>query len=64
MQETTSSSTDPFNWPFPTRQDLMSLSTLQKNRDLVRVKTAVATSRVRQKSQNLDAHDIDGKLTI
>jgi len=33
---------DPFNWPALTRQDLMSLNTITQDKDLFRVKTAVA----------------------
>ena len=32
---------DPFNWPMPKREDLMSLSTITKEKDLFRNKTAV-----------------------
>ena len=32
---------DPFNWPMPKREDLMSLSTISKEKDLFRNKTAV-----------------------
>jgi hypothetical protein len=35
------STLDPFNWPMPKREDLMSLSTITKERDLFRNKTAV-----------------------
>lgn len=52
---------DPFNWPMPTRSDLMSLSSISKDKDLVRVKTAQAAIRMRSTSQNLDTRDINGK---
>ena len=52
---------DPFNWPMPKRQDLMSLSTINPDTDLVRAKTAQASQRMRSTSQNLDTEDIRGK---
>jgi hypothetical protein len=52
--------TDPFNWPIPQRNDLMSLQTLKAERDLVRVKTAKVSTRPRDFSKNLDTKDIDG----
>lgn len=33
-------SKDPFNWPMPSRKDLMSLSSITKDQDLFRSKTA------------------------
>jgi hypothetical protein len=47
---TTTSSSDPFNWPMPSRKDLMSLDTIKPEKDLFRVKTAGATMRVRSTS--------------
>ena len=41
---------DPYNWPMPQRNDLMSLQTLAYERDLVRVKTAKVTKRHREVS--------------
>ena len=32
--------TDPYNWPMPNREDLMSLDVITKEKDLFRVKTA------------------------
>ncbi len=46
-------SVDPFNWPMPKREDLMSLSTITKEKDLFRNKTAVGFTRARGTSQNL-----------
>ena len=34
---------DPYNWPMASRDDLMSLDTITKEKDLFRVKTAVAS---------------------
>jgi hypothetical protein len=31
---------DPFNWPMPKREDLMSLSSINPDKDLFRAKTA------------------------
>ncbi len=41
---------DPFNWPMPKRQDLMSLNTINPSQDLARAKTAVASQRMRATS--------------
>lgn len=57
-------SQDPFNWPMPSRSDLMSLNTLTKDKDLFRIKTAGASTRIRATSQNLETADILGKLKI
>ncbi len=35
-----SASKDPYNWPMPKREDLMSLSTITQEKDLFRAKTA------------------------
>ena len=56
--------TDPFNWPTLNRNDLMSLSTINKDKDLVRVKTAQATLGMRSTSQNLDTQDIQGNMKL
>ncbi len=52
---------DPFNWPMPSRGDLMSLSTLNQKRDMTRVKTASAAQRPRNQSLNMHTADIDGR---
>ena len=54
---------DPYNWPMPTRADLMSLSTITKEKDLFRNKTAVGFTRARGTSQNMQIDDIEGKLS-
>ena len=54
---------DPYNWPTLKREDLMSLNTIQQDRDLFRVKTAQFQKRTRLHSQNLDNHDIQGPLS-
>lgn len=41
---------DPFNWPMPKREDLMSLNTINPDKDLARAKTAAATMRMRSTS--------------
>jgi len=53
---------DPFNWPMPKREDLMSLNTINPDKDLARAKTAAATMRMRSTSQNLETTDIRGKF--
>lgn len=55
---------DPFNWPMPSRDDLMSLNTISLEKDLFRVKTAGVTKRTRLFSQNLDTCDIEGNSLI
>ena len=50
-----------YNWPFPKRDDLMSLNTISKDKDLCRVKTANYNPRVRSTSQNMQVTDIRGK---
>jgi hypothetical protein len=64
MANVTTSSKDPFNWPMPNRDDLMSLDTISKEKDLLRVKTAGAQKRNRVYSQNLDVSDINGKTYL
>ncbi len=61
MAQQQQSTQDPFNWPMPNRNDLMSLNTLTKDKDLVRVKTAGALTKNRSTSQNLETNDIIGK---
>jgi len=48
----------------PTRQDLMSLSSITKEKDLFRAKTAHVSQRQRSVSHNLNTNDIQGKLLI
>jgi hypothetical protein len=55
---------DPFNWPFPKRDDLMSLSSIRREKDLVRVKTSNAITKIRATSMNLTTTDISGKTVI
>ena len=55
-------STDPFNWPMPNRNDLMSLSTISKEKDLFRVKTTASLPRQRTISHNLETKDIAGNF--
>ena len=52
---------DPFNWPFPQRGDLMSLNAISREKDQVRVKTAAISFRPRGTSMNLATEDIRGK---
>lgn len=59
-----STKTDPFNWPMPKKEDLMSLNTISKEKDLFRVKTANALPRNRTISQNLDTRDIAGRFYL
>ena len=54
------STSDPFNWKFPTRDKLMSLSNINQNDDMCRVKTAPHCNRVRGHSTNLKTDDIEG----
>ena len=53
---------DPFNWPTLKREDLMSLNSISKDKDLVRVKTAVVSQRLRSTSMNLETNDIRGNF--
>lgn len=52
---------DPFDYPMPNRKDLMSLSVIDKGRDGFKTTTNKMTT-MRQTSQNLNTHDIDGAL--
>ncbi|CDW75394.1 UNKNOWN [Stylonychia lemnae] len=56
----TSTNKDPFNWPMPNRKDLMSLSSISKDKDLFRAKTAHVSQRQRSVSHNLATNDIQG----
>lgn len=52
---------DPFNFPMPNRKDLMSLSVINKDKDLMKTTTNKFVSN-RSASMNLFTKDIDGKL--
>lgn len=52
---------DPFNFPMPNRCDLMSLSVINKDKDLMKTTTSKFVSG-RSASLNLHTKDIDGKL--
>ena len=52
---------DPFNYPMPNRKDLMSLSVINKEKDLMKTTTSKFVSG-RSASLNLHTNDIDGKL--
>jgi len=52
------STRDPFNWPSQGRADLMSLSTMNKIKDIVDVRTRVYRDKSRDTSDNLNTHDI------
>ena len=54
-------SIDPFNFPMPGRKDLMSLSTLNAERDAMKTTTSKFYTR-RGMSQNLTVSDILGKF--
>ena len=51
---------DPYNWPMPQRADLMSLSSIDKNKDLQQTKIHQYRQRMRSSSYNLDTNDIEG----
>ena len=53
---------DPFNFPMPSRKDLMSLSTINAERDLMKTTTSKFVSK-RTASTNMTSNDIAGKLT-
>ncbi len=57
----TSRFNDPFNYPMPNRCDLMSLSTINVEKDAMKTTTSKFISK-RGQSMNLSANDIDGKL--
>lgn len=52
---------DPFNFPMAQRKDLMSLSVINKDKDLMKTTTNKFVSN-RSASMNLHTNDIDGKL--
>ena len=58
---TTSRFTDPFNYPMPSRKDLMSLSTIRADKDGMKTTTSKFISS-RATSMNLSGNDIEGKL--
>lgn len=60
LGKTVSSSNDPFNYPMPNRQDLMSLSTIQKFDGMKT--TTVKFNSGRSESLNLATGDIHGKF--
>jgi hypothetical protein len=51
---------DPYNYPMPCRKDLMSLSTINGAKDLVKTKVSSITT-MRLVSGNLDNNDIEGE---
>lgn len=51
---------DPFNFPMPNRRDLMSLSVINADKDLMKTTTSKFSS-PRFASNNLSTNDIDGK---
>ena len=51
---------DPFNFPMPNRCDLMSLSVINRDKDLMKTTTSKFVSG-RSASLNLHTKDIDGK---
>jgi hypothetical protein len=53
---------DPFNYPMPSRKDLMSLSTIDKFKDQMKTTTRKFTS-TRFESTNLNTSDIEGNIT-
>jgi len=52
---------DPFNWKMPNRSDLMSLSSINFNKDGVRLKTANGLRTNRRDTEALNTNDIRGK---
>ena len=53
---------DPFNWKFPSRKDLMSLSVINPAKDGQRLKTAVGLRTNRRNTESLTTQDIRGKF--
>jgi len=49
---------DPWNWKMPGRESLMSLSSINEKKDLVRAKTAVGLRGNRNYTANLYVDDI------
>lgn len=62
IKQHTFSSKDPWNWKFPTRSDTMSQSTLDEDRDQVKVKSIKKLKTSRNTSMNLLSHDINHGL--
>ena len=58
-----SNANDPFNYPMPSRGDLMSLQTIGAKKDNLKTTTKTFTT-VRNNSSNLHTSDIDGKFQI
>ena len=56
-------SNDPFNFPMPSRQDLMSLQTMSAKADNVKTNTNRFSTQ-RNTSNNLWTSDIDGKFQL
>jgi hypothetical protein len=52
---------DPWNWKFPQRSDTMSQSTLDEEKDQVKIYTRKTMKTARNHSLNLLSHDITGK---
>jgi hypothetical protein len=52
---------DPFNFPMPKRQDLMSLSVINREKDLMKTTTSKFISN-RSASMNLHTNDIQGAV--
>lgn len=53
---------DPWNWKFPQRSDTMSQSTLDEEKDQVKIYTRKTMKTARNHSLNLLSHDITGEL--
>jgi len=53
--------TDPFNWPYPNRSDLMSQKGLTPAGDGVQTRTKHFRDKSRTTSDNLNTQDIHGK---
>ena len=51
---------DPWNWPMPGRESLMSLGKIEAGRDMVRARTAQGTRPIRATSNNMYTGDIVG----
>ena len=58
-----SNANDPFNYPMPSRGDLMSLQTIGAKKDNFKTTTKQFASN-RNTSSNLFTNDIDGKFHI
>lgn len=55
-------SSDPFNYPMPNRKDLMSLQTINPNKDFAKTTTkSLITGRL--ESNNLNTSDITGNFS-